>query len=317
MRQGDKMALSSSKKLKFNSTSAARPQTAVELSPEGVLAAASQLGGAPPMHAFVPLPAGALTPGIEATNIVAFDAVVAALRQALELVEPRSQEVSLIVPDSAVRNFVLDFDSLPQKRSDAVPVIRFRLRKMLPFDSELAAISYQVLEQSEPVPSGAPIKALVTVIPGPILAEYEAAVHAADYEAGAVLPSGLAALAALTRPEASLAANLSSNALTTSITLGNDLLLYRTVELPLDDANRTAEVRRSVAVAAAYFEDRLGMRPRQIYYSGPVSASDFARAVGNAELNLVAIVPPPATENALAAAPISLAAVAGALAGAV
>ena len=100
-------------------------------------------------------------------------------------------------------------------------------------------------------------KVLAAVIPGPILAEYEAAVRAAGYEPGAVLPSSLAALEAVDSMEAVLAANLSPLALTTSITNGKDLLLYRTLDLPEDPALRLAEIQRGIAVAAAYFEDKL------------------------------------------------------------
>ncbi len=61
--------------------------------------------------------------------------------------------------------------------------------------------------------------------------------------------------------EAVLAANLSAHAITTSITNGQDLLLYRTLDLPEDPAPRAAKLQRSIAVAAAYFEDKLGARP--------------------------------------------------------
>ncbi len=54
-----------------------------------------------------------------------------------------------------------------------------------------------------------------------------------------------------------LTANLSTLALTTSITNGQDLLLYRTLDLPEDPGLRLEEVRRGIAVAAAYFEDKL------------------------------------------------------------
>ena len=130
---------------------------------------------------------------------------------------------------------MLDFDSLPAKPAEAIPVLRFRLRKMVPFDVEHAGVSYQVLsrEQDE-------CKVLAAVLPGPILAEYEAAVRAAGYEPGAVLPSSLAALEAVDSMEAVLAANLSTVALTTSIANGSDLLLYRTLDLPEDPAAASA-----------------------------------------------------------------------------
>jgi type IV pilus assembly protein PilM len=303
-----------SKNFTFTSARAARPHTAVELTPEGVLAAAVPSGGATPVYAFASLPAGALSPGISGTNVVAAQAVTDALRGALDQVSPRSPSVTLVIPDIAVRVFVLDFDSFPAKPLEALAVLRFRLRKMVPFDSEHAAVTYQLMVQNG-YAAGGSVRVLVTVMPGPILAEYEAAVRAAQYEPGVVMPSSLAALAALSPPDAALAANLSSTALTTSITSGDDILLYRTMDLSEDNATRVADVQRNVAVAAAYFEDKLGHRPRQLHYAGAVLARDFSRAVDDAELEVIEIAPVPSTGATTAAGPIGFAGVTGALAG--
>jgi hypothetical protein len=116
---------------------------------------------------------------------------------------------------------------------------------------------------------------LAAVLPGPILAEYEAAVRAAGYEPGAVLPSSLAALEAIDSMEAVLAANLSRWPSPPTIANGLDLLLYRTLDLPGDPAN-AVEIQRAIAVAAAYFEDKLGMRPRGLYYAGCMTPDEFA-----------------------------------------
>ena len=290
---------------------AARPHAAVEIAPEGALAGSLPGGGAAPVYAFVAGRPGALTPGIAGVNLVAPEAVTETLRAALDQVSPRNQSVTLIVPDISVRVFLLDFDNFPTKPAEAMSVLRFRLRKMVPFDAEHAALSYQPLAQT----AGEPVKVLVTVMPGSVLAEYEGAVRAAGYEPGAVLPSSLAALAAFRTAEAALAANLSSGALTTAITHGDDLMLYRTIDLPQDNAGRVAEVQRSVAVAAAYFEDKVGTRPRQLHYAGAVPALEFARAVSDGELDVVEIAPAPGTGVSSAIGPIGFAGVAGALTG--
>ena len=137
---------------------------------------------------------------------------------------------------------------------------------------------------------------LAAVMPGPVLAEYEAAVRAAGYEPGAVLPSSLAALEAgeAVGMEAVLAANLSELSLTTSITNGQDLLLYRTLDLPDDPELRAQEVQRGIAVAAAYYEDKLGSRARRLYLLHQSSAGNgsngeleaFARWIDDPELTV-------------------------------
>jgi type IV pilus assembly protein PilM len=291
-----------------------RPPIAVEITPEGVLAAARSGGKSEAsrghVYAFVPLPAGALVAGIEEPNLRAPDAVISAIRSAVAEVSPRSRAVTLVLPDILVRVFVLDFDSMPAKAAEAIPVVRFRLRKMIPFDVEHAGLGYQILKQDENE-----CKVLAAVMPGPILAEYEAAIRSAGCEPGAVLPSSLAALEATDSMEAILAANLSTHAMTTSIANGRDLLLYRTIELAADSRQRAMDIQRGIAVAAAYFEDKLGSRPRQLYYAGIHDPADFARAVNDPALSVVDWVPRP-DEGAMTALPqISFAGVDGALAG--
>jgi len=319
------------------SRSGARPPAAVELSPQGVLAAATpgspRTGfrprgglpgpGQPPVYAFEPLPAGTLVPSISEQNLRAPEQVAGAIHAAFGQVSPRTRSVTLILPDTVVRVFFLDFDSLPSKAAEIIPILRFRLRKMVPFDVEHAGVSYQVLVENK-----SECRVLAAVIPGPILAEYEAAVREAGYEPGAVLPTSLAALGAIDSAEPVLAANLSAVALTTSITTGEDLLLYRTLDLPEEPGQRLQEVQRGVSVAAAYYEDKLGVRPRLLYYAGigaggNSAAEDFARWIfypdspSDSSLTVIDLAPRPETG---AATPlgnvVSLAGVNGALAGA-
>jgi type IV pilus assembly protein PilM len=292
--------------------SGVRPPAAVEVVPEGVLAAARPNQGEPPVFAFVGLQEGALVPGIDEANLRAPAAVTEGIRAALENVAPQTRSVTLIVPDSAVRVFVLDFDSLPPKAAEAIPVVRFRLRKMVHFDVEKAGVSYQILSETK-----TECRVLIAVIPGPILEEYESAVRAAGFEPGAVLPSSLAALATVNAEEAVLAASMSGSSLTTSITYGQDLLLYRTLELPDDPAQRLAEVQRDIAVAAAYFEDKLDRRPRWLHYAGISTAEDFGRWIRDSELTVIDMTPRPETGATTALKRLSLAGITGALAGAV
>jgi type IV pilus assembly protein PilM len=262
---------------------ASRPPAAVEVSPEGVLAAAVSAAGQEAVYGFVPLSAGVITPSLSETNLHDSGAVASAIRSALDQVSPRSRAVTLIVPDQLVRVFVLDFDVMPGKSAEAIAVLRFRLRKMVSFDAEHAAVSYHILEQSETV-----CRVLTAVMPGPVLAEYESAVRAAGFEPGVVLSSGLATIEGLEdSTEAVLAANLSRRTLTTTISIGRDLLLYRTLDLPEDPVQRFSEIQRGIAVAAAYYEDRLQARPLALHYAGSEPSSEFAWEVANPGLAVV------------------------------
>jgi type IV pilus assembly protein PilM len=130
-----------------------------------------------------------------------------------------------------------------------------------------------------------------------------------------VLPSSLAALESLDSMEAVLIANLSQVSLTTAISNGQDLLLYRTLDLPPDEEHKLAEVQRGIAVAAAYFEDKLGSRPQRLYFAGTSSAEAFAHWTGDLDLSVVDLAAKPETGATTSMGEASFAGVAGALAG--
>ncbi len=112
-----------------------RPAAACEITPEAVVAAATPAAGQPAIYAVEPLPMNTLMPGLAEGNVIDPAAVSTAIRAALGQVQPRVRSVTVIVPDSSVRVFVLDFDTLPTRQDEVLPVLRFRLRKSVPFDT--------------------------------------------------------------------------------------------------------------------------------------------------------------------------------------
>jgi type IV pilus assembly protein PilM len=161
--------------------------------------------------------------------------VTAALRKALDGVagsgRERIRDVTVIVPDAAVRVLFVDFDQLPSKAAEALPVVRFRLKKLLPFDADEAMVSYQVMTTGKDS-----VKLLAVAMPKAVLEEYESAVLAAGYLPGAVLPSTLAALAGLDEAEAPvLVVNAGLGTVTTAIVQGGVLTLHRSVDMGVGD----------------------------------------------------------------------------------
>jgi len=160
--------------------------------------------------------------------------VVAAVRKALDGVasQGRGRDVTVVVPDAAVRVLLLEFDELPSKAAEALPVVRFRLKKLLPFDVDEAVVSYQVMASAK-----GSVQVVAVAVPKSVLDEYEGVVTAAGYLPGAVLPSTLAALAGLDETEASaLVVNAGPNGVTTAIVKGGILLLHRSVDMAGDAA---------------------------------------------------------------------------------
>ena len=298
---------------KIRPAASRRPPVAVELAPEGVLAASVQ--GDVLSYAFAPLAGGVVAPGIAEANLKTPAAVVAAVKRALGEVAPAGKAVTLVVPDNTVRIFVLDFDAFPAKAAEALPVLRFRLRKTLPFEVEDAAISYQRLGNGK-----AECRVLVAVMPAEIRAEYEDAVRAAGYEPGVVINASLAMVGAVAGGRGELVANLSEHAMTTAIVQGDDLLLYRMVELPTDEEARREEIRRGVAVSQAYYEDKLIEPASRLLLSArtltqETAAENFASILGDDALKIEELVARPVTGATTALGVMSVAAVTGALKG--
>lgn len=216
-------------------TMGTRPRIAVEVRPEGVVA--GRADGTAGVLAAVSggnLREGLMSPGLRRGNVADRSAVSAAVRKAVDGVTARGGEgskyVTLVVPDASVRVLLLDFDAIPGKAAEALAVVRFRLKKLLPFDAEHAVVSYQVMSSGR---DG--IRVLAVAMPCDVLAEYEDLVSEAGYTAGSVLPSTLAALAGLDGGEAGtapvLVVNAGANSVTTAIVDAGVLLLHRTVDL--------------------------------------------------------------------------------------
>jgi type IV pilus assembly protein PilM len=250
----------------FKPVPGTRPKVACEIRAEGVIAASSGRKHGEIAMAWAPLPPAALAPGLKVPNLADAHAVKAALESALESLSA-SKEITLVVPDAAARVLLLDFDTLPARRQEALPVVRFRLRKMVPFDVETAAVSYQVMAEKD-----GQLNVLVTVMPADVLAEYESAVREAGYEPGAVLPSTLAAAAAMEGDTATLVINQSGASVTTAVTQGPEMLLHRAVELPAEVQAREEEMAQAVITALAWYEDTLKRLPSTMFYAGPGGA---------------------------------------------
>jgi len=257
----------------FQPVAGMRPKVACEIRPEGVVAARGGKKHGELTMAFAPLPEGALAPGLKVPNLADRRSVTSALESALREINTRNEAVTLVVPDAAARVLLLDFDTLPSKRHEALPVVRFRLRKMVPFDVEGSAVSYQVMAERN-----GQLIALVTVMPGDVLEEYESALRDAGYEPGAVLPSTLAAAAAVDDEGATLMVNHTGASVTTAITQGEEMLLHRWMDLPEEPLAREEELAQAVITALAWYEDTLKRLPSTMYYAGLGGASAAAQS---------------------------------------
>jgi type IV pilus assembly protein PilM len=248
----------------------ARPSLACEIAPDRVIAArVSDSGQVLELCSTSELAPGCVVPDLTENNLRQRSSVVSALRDALGSVGGRSRDVVAILPDAAVRVVLLDFETLPSKREEAEGVVRFRLRKSLPFDVDKAKVSYQ----AQTSPTGMRVVAAVAL--NSVVEEYEAAFVEAGFSPGVVLPSMLAALGGAPAEHATLVVKVDVRTTSIAILDNQQLLLFRTLENTRGVAISGEQLAEDVYPSVVFFQDTYSTNIGQIFVAG---VSDMAGA---------------------------------------
>src|SRR3979409_1642102 len=118
------------------------PSMVFEISEAGI--AATRIGTRTEME-FQPLKYGTLAVSPLKENVVDPDDFLMAVRSMTWTQTARKRrDAALILPDFSARISVLDFDSFPPDPKEQASLIRFRLKRSVPFDVESAVLSYWV-----------------------------------------------------------------------------------------------------------------------------------------------------------------------------
>jgi hypothetical protein len=201
------------------------------------------------------LPEGALRPSLVDQNLVDRELVGRTLEKLLErLGPPRKGRLALVLPDPVARLRILPAEELPAgRRRESEELIRFRLRKGLPFDVREARIAIG--------PSGAGRAAplLVAVMSSRVLEEYESLFESRGLHTGIVDLSGMALLGAASRGAGGgdwLLVNWEESYVSFLLVRGGRVSLARTLDGP--GAASPRHVASEVASTVLYYRDRLG-----------------------------------------------------------
>ena len=260
------------------------PSLACEIGPHGVAAArGARRRVSLEAHAFEALPAGAVVPSPVEPNIIDAAAVRAALERVLARVNGHETEAALVIPDQVVRVFLLQFDNFPRGAEEAIPLLRWRLKKSVPFDVEDTVVSYTIQHSGPAAQSG--VQVLAAVARQGIVRQYEELLEGAGRAAGMVLSSTLAALPLVDDSHPSLLARLSGRTLTTVIVRRGVLAVYRCTEMPATaDALAPQALLDEIYPAAAYYHDTWGEPVGQARLAGFGGRFDEFRAAVEREL---------------------------------
>jgi type IV pilus assembly protein PilM len=240
-----------------------RPRLACEVA-VGSVTAARASNKAPRVELFTSrrLNPGTIAPGLSAPNVHDGEALRAAISGALGAVASTSRDVIVILPDAAIRVLLLDFETLPAKGVEIEPVVRFRLKKSLPFDVEQAAVSYDIRRDNGTV------RVVAAVSPRSVVDEYEAAFRDVGYSPGVVVPSSLAALGLVEGQRPTLVLKVDPVNITIAAAQNQELRLIRTLENPHGTQVTAAELAEAVLPSIVFFEDTFAARIEQIWVGG-------------------------------------------------
>ncbi len=204
-------------------------------------------------HSVEPLTAGAVVPALAAPNIAEVPAVGRAVAAALGRLGSRARRVALVVPDTVAKISLVRFEKVPPKPADLMELVRWQIRKSVPFPLEQAVVSY--------TPGGHPIEGghefIVSVARTDIVEQYEAACVHAGVHAGLVdlatfsIINGV--LSGLAAPAGDwLLVHTTPTYMSLAVLRGADVIFFR---------NRAEETEGTLAdvvhQTAMYYEDRL------------------------------------------------------------
>ncbi len=195
-------------------------------------------------------------------NILRPDSMARAVREVTG--EPggrKRRTAAVILPDYAGRTTVLDFDSFPAKPEEQETLVKFRLRKAVPFDIDSASVSYF----AQPRTGSKKVDVIASSMSLETLARYEAPFRAAGLHVGFVTTSLMATLNAVPDNGCRVVVKLNGTVLALAVTDGGALRLLRTIELPEASPDAIAE---HLIPTLTYVEDEWGKKPVGVYAVG-------------------------------------------------
>jgi type IV pilus assembly protein PilM len=232
---------------------------AFEISEAGI--AAARIGSRAELD-FQALKPGTLAVSPIKENVLDADAFIGAVRSLAGTQGARKRkDVALILPDFAARIAVLDFDVFPKDPKEQASLIRFRLKRSVPFDVETAVLSYM----AQPSHSSGKTDVVAVIVPLEIVSRYEAPFRKAGMNPGLITTSGLAALDLAPEAGLSVIAKITGRVLTVLVREQASLKLVRCLELPSATLDDIVGV---LIPTFVYIEDNLGRPAEKLFLCG-------------------------------------------------
>jgi len=218
----------------------------------------------------VPLPSDAVQINPFKPNILEIEPVAVALKDMWMRSRYRSPKICLLVQDRCALAFSLAIESRPENREECVELIRFKLKKSIPFRIEDAQINYF---QDSGAPDYHSLNLWVTVMNPQVLHQYEEVIRASLGSDCGLVDLSTFNLMNLAHAEIQsrnlqmedhLYINLNRNYISLAITQKDHLVFFRSRELEHHNG----------ALQEAMEE----IHPTMMFYQDKLSGTGFARA---------------------------------------
>ena len=243
------------------------PPLAVEISQDRIAGARFTRAGSVGECSVEPLPRGAVSPSAIEANIANVAVVNDAMRRVCQTLKAENEDAALLLPDPVIRVFVQHFDDFPRSNQEAIPMLRWKLKKSVPFEVDETLLSYM---RQAPRDEGVDIVTAIARLR--IIKEYESVLENVSLRAGVVLSTTLAAVSLLDDHKPTLLARIAGTFLTTAIVREGILAGYRCTDLPTHADSLTPQMLlEEVYPLAAYYQDtwREGIQSVRVAGLGP------------------------------------------------
>lgn len=192
-----------------------------------------------------------------------------------------------MIPDYAVRMAILDFEEFPSGEEERAALLRFRLRKSVPFHIDEAQLAYAIQVQESKR-----IEVLAIAIARPILDEYESIFTDAGYRVGLVTPSSIAALRLCPAEDKrlTLLAKAAGSTLSVLLLEQRRVRLVRCLDLAGGDEEGARREEHNVLPllrqTVAYAEDQLGQPVSRLLLCGFGRETDLLGKLVESEFDI-------------------------------
>lgn len=212
-------------------------------------------------------PAGPLGSPVTDANLFTTE-----VRAAVAALGPGVEQASLVVPDEWLRLTFVEADALPRKPRQRDEVLRWKLKRLVPFrveDLRLAATEVRRIEgQAEP------LRLLVGFGIEQLLAQLEDAFAAAGVAVGRIVNTSLALVAAVShtvaKEDTAALVAVYPEAYTLTLFQEGEPLLYRYKARSGPESNELRSFRRDLRMTGSYIEESFpGMPVRRFFLIAP------------------------------------------------